>query len=610
MAQLHGESRAAPAPKEATRRPARRPRLHLLYYFLAAFDLVTVLLSLTLIDRIGRIYTDSVVVNQAWAERLEDLAQLIRLAGAVNAPGNDLFQSRDLDQERRRFEAAKAAFEEKMREVEADLSRENVTSDVQTPFAAIDSVMADMVGSTERLFAAFVQGDQSLAGEQMAAMDRHHGVMNAQLTDLVDRIRHIQRSHLDSELDRARSIRRAEWLIAGLILLMIAGVTVYGHRLATLAKRDVERIEAAVTERTEELRQSHAQLRHSERLAAIGTLAAGLGHDMNNVLFPLRCRLEMLSDKSSSGANEHFAAIRSAVSYLQQLSDGLRLLVADPDRVEENSPLDLAGWWSSASPMFRALLGREIQLVTEPHGMAGLPPVAIPPHHLTQVVFNLISNAVESITGPGLVTVKASAIGDRMRIEVRDTGSGMPEEVRQRALEPFFTTKARTFSTGLGLAIVRGLVSRAGGQVSIESAPGQGTTVRFDVPTAGLPSVQRRSPRPPEACVTLSDDRIREVALGVLRSQGLACTVGSHPQSADDVWVCDQEATDAEVGLFLSGSPHRRVVRIMDDPVAPATSAAPPAPGLIIVPRARLLEGLRLAAADTLTALRPRERET
>lgn len=574
-------------------RHARRPRLHLLYYCLAAFDLLTVSLSLYLIDRVARIYTNSVVVNQEWASRLEDFAELARLASAVNSPGNDLFQSREVERERERFREARRTFVQRRDAVHAALMREvghEGVAGVLAAFPAIDATMSNMVASAESLFGAFEAGDQTLAGEHMAAMDRHYAAMNDHLTDLSDRIREIQRTHIAGELERAGSIRRAEWIVAGLILVMIVGVTFYGHRLAIMMRRDVERIEEAVETRTRELQHSHARLRHAERLAAIGTLAAGVGHDMNNVLFPVRCRLDALSDDADSSTKEDIQAIRSGVIYLQQLSDGLRLLASDPDREARREELHLDTWWRTVEPLFRAALRREIELVTDPANLAGLPPISMPVHHLTQAVFNLVTNAGEAIQGPGRVTIAAASGDGMVRIEVRDTGPGMSPEVRQHAFDPFFTTKKRTVATGLGLALVHALVKRHGGIATIESEPGHGVTVQLDLPMARLASPDDQRAQGPMACISVADDRIRGLAAAVLTAHGFKCRMDAEPGHAD-VWVCDEEAGLGRVDAFLAGAAGRHVIQVA------AESNADAPPGVVLVSRESLLDGLRSAAA-------------
>ena len=321
-----------------------RSRFHHIYYVLAAFDLLTVSLGLYLINRITTIYTDSVALNQVWADRLSDYSDLSQLAAAVNAPGNDVFDSRNVDDESKRLRDALVEFN-----VQAMAAREDLVNNVEDKksqlllgaFEAIDGAMDDMVAEANLIFSYFRNNEPERAGERMAEMDRDYAKVNATLAELGRRVRAIQRAHFDEQMAAAATLRRFEYLIAGLIVLMVTGVTLYGHKLAQRMKqtarqteraqeelaRHRDRLEELVQERTAQLEASHEQLRLAERLASIGTLAAGLGHDMNNVLFPVRCRLDALeAARLDERARAEVSGVRQSVEFLQQLSDGLRLL--------------------------------------------------------------------------------------------------------------------------------------------------------------------------------------------------------------------------------------------------------------------------------------------
>ncbi len=248
-------------------------------------------------------------------------------------------------------------------------------------------------------------------------------------------------------------------------------------------------LEQLVEERTRELRTSHNQLRQADRLASIGTLAAGLGHDMNNVLLPVRARLDAVEAMALPvETREHLSAIRRSIQYLQQLSDGLHLIALDPDDTQASTDAtNLALWWQQMSPLLLKAVPKRVTF--ESSLPSDLPPVNVPPHRLTQAVLNLVVNAGEAIADQGTVRVWGRVIhcGDRqwyVQLGVSDTGEGMPPEIQQRALDPFFTTKKRGLGTGLGLSLVQGVMVAAGGGVEIDSEPGRGTTVTLTLPVA------------------------------------------------------------------------------------------------------------------------------
>lgn len=310
------------------------------------------------------------------------------------------------------------------------------------------------------------------------------------------------------------------------------------------------RLQHQVTDQTEALEAAHLRLRMSDRLASIGTLAAGLGHDMNNVLLPVRARLNALRAEGDGGglsatARQHVEAVRKSIAYLQQLADGLHFLAMDPEQENANEagPLDLAGWWAQTGPLIAKAVPRHVRVTAS--FPPGLPRVRVSGPGLTQAVLNLVVNAGEAIPAgrkrrQGRVRVSAALArgrdGPSVRLAVTDNGEGMTDEVRRRAFEMFFTTKPRGLGTGLGLALVRNVADRAGGTVEIDSAVGQGTTVRMTLPAA------RSAPSPRDAVATraavaIADGRREALVRHILEASG--ASVESDGPDAAQVWVVE-----------------------------------------------------------------------
>lgn len=273
-------------------------------------------------------------------------------------------------------------------------------------------------------------------------------------------------------------------------------------------------------------RNTEARMRETDRLAVIGTLAAGLGHDLNNVLFPIRAHTNALSALATreqvEPAEPHIAAIRASVAYLQHLADSLHALALDPEGEGDGIvSTDLREWWEQSGPLLRKALHRVADLEVRIAG--SLPPVSVPPHALTRAVLNLLVNAAEAMPegracelSRVILRADADARGENVLIEVVDNGIGMSDEVQRRALDMFFTTKTRGLGTGLGLPLVRRVVERAGGALEIRSRPGAGATVRLRVPVVS----ETASPRPPVASVQIEDGRVADVVRGFLEAHG------------------------------------------------------------------------------------------
>lgn len=366
--------------------------------------------------------------------------------------------------------------------------------------------------------------------------------------------------------------------------------------------RDRETLEDLVARRTEELERTNERLRLNDRMATIGTLSAGLGHDIGNLLLPVRMHLDAIeAHELPAEVRADVEAIRTASEYLQRLAKSLRLLSLDAESERpEDAATDLVEWWADAEGMIRNGVLRPTVLASRI--AEGVPKVQISKPALTQVVFNLVQNAGDALHDRegGRVLFEA-CVGESpgtVRISVSDNGPGMSEDARQRCTEPFFTTKTRGLSTGLGLALVSGLVKRVGGAVQIHSEPGRGTSVALILPAAAATSHEEDRTERAVAWVCLDDARLRAHVESTLSSFDLKVLSDPDDGSADaEIWVIDDTSRDASqrVRRFLGGSPRRRVILCAD-----ADAGADPPRGLFRVdPRARP-SVLRAAIAEAV----------
>lgn len=331
--------------------------------------------------------------------------------------------------------------------------------------------------------------------------------------------------------------------------------------------RHREKLEHLVQERAVELRESHDKLRQADRLASIGTLAAGLGHDMGNLLLPMRMRLDSLEQMHlPSEAREDLAALHSACEYLNRLSQGLRMLALSPSKSSGSGAVtDLARWWQESFPFLRSVLPASVSLNAsfEPN----LPMLAMAPQVFTQVIFNLVQNAGDAMRGHGhgaiVVAARLVESPPRIHIEVADNGPGMSQETVNRCLEPFFTTKTRSVFTGLGLALVSGAVKNAGGHLRVQSELGQGATFQLI-----LPVVHRSSPRDVaisrplcRACVEVGDARTKAYITTLLRAMGVEVDARSwNTMSEVEIAVLECDRVPAQLVASFLSQDHSRVV--------------------------------------------------
>jgi signal transduction histidine kinase/CheY-like chemotaxis protein len=288
------------------------------------------------------------------------------------------------------------------------------------------------------------------------------------------------------------------------------------------------------------------ELRQSQKMEAIGQLTGGLAHDFNNLLTVISGNLEMMEYKLSE------PNLRVLLQEAQSAADdGAKLtgqLLAFGRRQPLNPALvDVGQLVSSFSDLMRRTLGEAIEFRTVVSGTSN--EALVDGSQLQNALLNLVINARDAMPRGGKLSLEISRVkldvdyaqmypnmrtGDFVLIAVTDTGSGMTQEVKEKAFEPFFTTKGAGAGTGLGLSMVYGFAKQSGGNIQIYSEPGQGTSVRMFLPAAQrvvdsearegqgneMPSLP---PGGTETILVVEDDaRVRRVAVSRLTSFGYA----------------------------------------------------------------------------------------
>ena len=304
------------------------------------------------------------------------------------------------------------------------------------------------------------------------------------------------------------------------------------RRTAELYERvstEAERLERMVQERTNEVLALQDSRSRERRLAAVGQLAAGVMHDVNNALNPIMAAAYLLEANAENPAAVKDYAVRIAKAaetgaataarvgrfIRQEPLQGIREELVDISNVCDEVVAMTRPLWAERARGGHIELKRQLATGTLVRGIPG---------ELREALLNLVQNALDAMQKGGTLGIATEIVDDQVRLEVSDSGNGMSPEVRERAFEPFFTTKGQ-MGTGLGLAEVYGIVKRHRGQVEIESQLGVGTTMRIRLPQAPQPvEVRKDAPVKPRTArrVLLVEDHTdsREFMTRLLETDG------------------------------------------------------------------------------------------
>ncbi len=277
------------------------------------------------------------------------------------------------------------------------------------------------------------------------------------------------------------------------------------------------------------------QLEHAQRMEAIGQLAGGIAHDFNNLLTAFSGTAELLMDSDDEEVRELAGELDAASSRGAALTRQL-LTFARRDVVQRRV-LDLGDVVETTRTLLEHLLGERIVVnfdLTRGCHIEG------DQAQIEQVVLNLATNARDAISGSGSLTFRTESDGDLVRLIAKDSGRGMDEETRQHIFEPFFTTKPRDKGTGLGLSTVHGIVTRAGGTITVESKLAGGTTFIITFPQSARgkeslkppPRISRKVPMHGHLLLVEDDGAARDITRRILERSGFSVTTATSAEEA------------------------------------------------------------------------------
>jgi PAS domain S-box-containing protein len=381
------------------------------------------------------------------------------------------------------------------------------------------------------------------------------------------------RASLVARLKAGEAIRNLETVLrrkdGGLraVAVWLDVIELDGEKVMLTVGRDVTEHKKAEEERAA----LEAQLRQSQKMEAIGTLAGGIAHDFNNMIGAILGNARLARDDVGAGhpALESLAEIDKAARRARDLVQ--QILAFSRKQVLEKHSIALAPVVEEAVRLLQATLPAGVRISV--HAEPELPNVSADPTQIQQVLVNLCTNAWHAMQNrPGCIDIRLAMAdvdaalarkhaglrpGRYLRLCVADTGKGMDAATLERIFEPFFTTKPIDEGTGLGLSVVHGIVQGHEGAIAVDSTPGTGTTFRLYFPAAEAPSTARVAAKAPPAAgaiarerrvLYLDDDEALVSLVGrVLDRQGYRASGYTLAQQALDAVREDPEAFDLVV---------------------------------------------------------------
>jgi len=500
------------------------PKVHIIYFILAAFDLMAVAGGLYLSHRLSNLFEESVATNDEWNKRFTAVWSLGDLASAIATPGSNVFVSKNVAVERVNLDRAV-----KVLEARIELARAEITANIPADLADrplrtlinIDQALSTLVANGQRALADYERGDMINAAQSLALMDKGHAMVKSRSKNAAEAVRDLQADYANGYLTQVKALKRYEFFIGGGILFMVCCVVFYGHWVGSLMKRkyqeleranagaetargeaenfasqlqgvndDVVRLNRDLEDNLTKLRDAQDELVRRGRMAQLGQLTATVAHEIRNPLGAVRTSAYLLERKTKDkglGIEPQLERITNGVvrcdNIITQLLDFARSSALSVKDAEFD------GWLTKVLEDEVPKLPGVVTVEYSP-GAPGLS-VSFDEARLQRAVINLLTNASEAMVGNGTdpskfactdpkitITTVLSARG--AEITVKDNGPGITEANMKKIMEPLFTTK--NFGTGLGLPAIEKIMDQHGGGLEIVSKPGEGACFTLWLP--------------------------------------------------------------------------------------------------------------------------------
>jgi signal transduction histidine kinase/ActR/RegA family two-component response regulator len=464
------------------------PRWHFVYLALAGFNLVTILLSISITQNLMGMYSDTVKRDGEWTSRVAGIQSLAELSQNVFSPVSQSLVSGDIATETANRNRRLGLFEVKLQNLRKDVSASVEAADragLDLALSQVDGAMKDLVRASDEVFSALSARKLAVVAHGVAAMTEAQGRLVKAVAEAAGLAREIQTAVPREQIALARSMQGVEFALAGMVLLMVLGAAAYGHKLGKVMRnqnQENERNRAAAEAANQAKSNFLASMSHEIRTPMNGILGMAQALDSSELATPARDKVGVILDSG-----------RSLLAVLNDVLDFSKIEAGKFDITP--SPNDIIQMASSVVRLFETHARDRNLTLTLNHDKDLPNNLVCDAERVRQCLSNLISNALK-FTPSGGIDVHLAWRKDAddnavVFVSVADTGIGMSAEVMGRLFKPFTQADnsiARRYGgTGLGLAISMRLAHLMGGTMFVESAPDLGSRFVFTFQAKVLP---------------------------------------------------------------------------------------------------------------------------
>jgi signal transduction histidine kinase len=504
-------------------------KVHHIYYVLALFDLVAVGTGLYLNSQLNQAFTKAVQINFSANKHLADSEALRELAKAVIGPSYNVFHSKDAQHELALFETSASEVARKtalfrMSVLEySDASRSEIKNIVLERVGAIEMVLHEMTERCRTLLSHFRAGDITAAADMISQIDNHHHDFLIQTDALLKGLRYVESNLEADQFAEGQHLRRYEFVLGFMMVVMVCVVTVYGHKLGKVFQRnydelrlahaearnaeaearalaerlqvanaDITKLNAELANNIVKLNEAHDEIIRKGKLAQLGQLTGTVASEIRNPLGAVRTAAVVVERKIKDkglGLEQQLQRIHNGITRCDRIIAELLDFARSTKVVWTTVTVD--DWVRRVVEEEAKTLPPMVQVFCD-LGL-GSSKAAFDADDMRRVIVNLLSNASQAMVGKGRdascivaanpkIHVATRRVADTIEITVTDNGPGIAEVNLQKVVEPLFTTKS--FGTGLGLSVVEKILEHHGGGLRIKSKLGEGTAMTAWFPRA------------------------------------------------------------------------------------------------------------------------------